>query len=42
MAMGYIIAAVAVLEIHIEMKPVASMTPRTTRCPDSPIDRTMR
>ena len=29
-AIGNIMAAVAVLEIHIEMNPVASITPRIT------------
>ena len=41
-AIGYIIAAVAVFEIHIEMNPVASMTPSTVRrapAPTAPMTR---
>ncbi len=40
-AIGYIIAAVAVFEIHIEMNPVASITPSTMRRPPEPIAPTI-
>ena len=40
-AIGYIMAVVAVFEIHIEMTPVATMTPRTTRLPLKPIALTI-
>lgn len=41
MAMGYIMAAVAVFEIHIDKKAVASMIPSTTRRPPKPMRETM-
>ena len=40
-AIGYNIAAVAVFEIHMEMRAVANMTPKTTRRPLPPMDSTI-
>ncbi len=40
-AIGYIIAAVAVFEIHMDMNPVASMTASTARLAPPPIPETM-
>ena len=42
MAMGYIIAAVAVFEIHIERNAVATMSDSTMRRPFRPAAETMR